>query len=589
MSASTNRVDDVIDNLSLAERAGLLFHPMIIVTDGFDLETRPPWGGPSARELIADHSIRFICIGGPATPAQVRDATSQMQELAITVGPRLPIVFSTDPRHSFVQNDAASHAAVDLSQWPEPIGFGALADPDAVREFADTVRSDYRTMGIRMALHPQVDLATEPRWARQAQSFAADHHLTSALVRAYIAGLQEPALGTEGVAATTKHFPGGGPQLDGEDPHFPYGREQVYPGGRFAEHLAPFRAAIEAGTAAIMPYYGMPVGLDINGKAIESVGFAFNRAIITELLRDELGFTGVVLSDFGLITDQQVFGKPFPARAWGVEGLDGDGRMARLFDAGVDQLGGEQDVPRLLRLVEEGRIDAGRITESARRLVALQERLGMLQEGGHLPSEAARATREQVELGLRMQSRVMAILSNSEVGDSPLLPLAGGTRMHLVGFGIEATERHSVAEIDAEVVVVRIASPFEPRDDYFLESGMQQGSLDLADSDVSTIIELAKRRPTVLVVTLTRPAILTPVADAVSALVVDFGASDEAVLATLQGRVAAEGVLPFELPRSMEAVKQSLPDVASDTVSPLFAVGSGIRLPDSSPHNLETS
>ena len=154
-----------------------------------------------------------------------------LQQIAMTHGSRLPIIFSTDPRHSFLQNMGATHRADGVSQWPEPIGFGALDDPDLVREFATIVREDYRAMGIRMALHPQVDLTTEPRWARQAQSFGADPLVTSRLVTAFLEGLQGPVLGGGSVAATVKHFPGGGAQKDGEDPHFPYGREQVYPGG----------------------------------------------------------------------------------------------------------------------------------------------------------------------------------------------------------------------------------------------------------------------------------------------------------------------------------------------------------------------
>ena len=305
----------------------------------------------------------------------------RLQEIATSHGSRLPIVFSSDPRHSFLQNMGATHRAEGVSQWPEPIAFGALDDPDLVRDFARIVRDDYRAMGIRMALHPQVDLTTEPRWARQAQSFGADPVLTSRLLTAFLEGLQGPELGGDSVAATVKHFPGGGPQLDGEDPHFAYGREQVYPGGRFEDHLMPFRAAIAAGAAAIMPYYGMPVGLTRNGKAIEEVGFAFNRALITDLLRDELGFDGVVLSDFGLVHDAVVFGKPFPARAWGVEHLDPGERVARLLAAGVDQLGGESDTALLVSLLEDGRVargagegcrDTGRRAESptARRATA---------------------------------------------------------------------------------------------------------------------------------------------------------------------------------------------------------------------------
>ena len=80
------------------------------------------------------------------------------------------------------------------------------------------------------------------------------------MTAAYIRGFQGETLGPHSVACMTKHFPGGGPQKDGEDPHFPYGKEQVYPGNNFDYHLIPFEAAFAAGTAQIMPYYGKPIG-----------------------------------------------------------------------------------------------------------------------------------------------------------------------------------------------------------------------------------------------------------------------------------------------------------------------------------------
>jgi len=138
--------------------------------------------------------------------------------------------------------------------------------------------------------------------------------MAAELVTAYLRGFQGEDLGTDGVACTTKHFPGGGPQKDGEDPHFPYGREQVYPGGRFADHLHPFVSAIAAGTSGMMPYYGMPVGLELEGEPIDEVGFAFNRRLVANLLRRDLGFDGVILTDWGLVTDAEVFGLPFQRR-----------------------------------------------------------------------------------------------------------------------------------------------------------------------------------------------------------------------------------------------------------------------------------
>ncbi len=215
-----------------------------------------------------------------------------------------------------------------------------------------------------MALHPQVDLATEPRWARQSATFGEDPDLTSRLGAAYIRGFQGSELGPDSVATMTKHFPGGGPQKDGEDPHFPYGREQVYPGGQFETHLKPFEAAFDAGTSQIMPYYGMPVGTEY-----EEVGFGFNKSVITGLLRERYGFDGIVCTDWGLISDGEIGGQPFPARAWGVEHLSPRERMRKVLDAGADQFGGESIPDLLIDLVRSGELAEERLDVSARRLL----------------------------------------------------------------------------------------------------------------------------------------------------------------------------------------------------------------------------
>jgi beta-glucosidase len=569
-----SRAMDVVADLSIAETAGLLFHPMIMLDAAHDPDAASPFG-PSTRELIVERGIRHFCLATIPSPEETAVVLGRLQGIATSHGSRLPIVFSTDPRHSFLQNMGATHRAEGVSQWPEPIGFGAIDDPDLVRDFASIVRHDYRAMGIRMALHPQVDLATDARWARQAQSFGADPVLTSRLLTAFLEGLQGERLGGDSVAATVKHFPGGGAQKDGEDPHFTYGREQVYPGGRFDDHLLPFRAAIAAGAAAIMPYYGMPVGLTRNGASIEEVGFAFNRALITDLLRDELGFDGVVLSDFGLVHDAVVFGKPFPARAWGVEHLDPADRLARLLAAGVDQLGGESDTALLLSLLDDGRVDEQRVRDAATRVVELTLRLTDEDGTRPVPDASALPLREHVELGRAAQSRAITVLRNSQLGDAPALPLAGHRRVHLRGVDAAALPDswRATDAPEADLALVRLAAPFEPRDHYFLESDMQQGSLDFPAELVDELRALAAQTPLVVAVTLSRPAILTPFADFATAIVADYGASDEALLNALTGVVVPEGRLPFEIPRSMAAVADSRPDVGGDTVDPLYPAG----------------
>jgi beta-glucosidase len=85
-----------------------------------------------------------------------------------------------------------------------------------------------------------------------------------------------------------------------------------------------------------MPYYGMPIGTDL-----EPVAFGFNRGVVTGMLRERLGFDGIVCTDWGLINDAEYLGQPMPARAWGVEHLSPLDRVAMVLEAGCDQFGGE--------------------------------------------------------------------------------------------------------------------------------------------------------------------------------------------------------------------------------------------------------
>ena len=258
---------------------------------------------------------------------------------------------------------------------PSRPGLAAIGDEELVEEFAYIARQEYIAVGLRSALHPMADLATEPRWARINGTFGEDNQLAAKLTGAYIRGFQGAELNAQSVACMTKHFPGGGPQKDGEDPHFVYGREQVYPGDNFDYHLPPFEAAFEAGTAMIMPYYGMPIGTEH-----EPVGFAFNKGIITGLLREKYGFDGVVCTDWGTLTDAEIAGTPFPARAWGVEHLSLGERIVKSLQAGIDQFGGEACPEALVELVRNGQVSEARLDISARRLLRDKFRLGFVRK-----------------------------------------------------------------------------------------------------------------------------------------------------------------------------------------------------------------
>ena len=111
----------------------------------------------------------------------VRDLVAwhnRVQELALATGPGIPVTLSTDPRHSFSNNPGTEALAGAFSKWPQSLGFAALGDADLVQRYADIARQEYLAAGIRVALHPQIDLATEPRWARIGMTFGEDADLT---------------------------------------------------------------------------------------------------------------------------------------------------------------------------------------------------------------------------------------------------------------------------------------------------------------------------------------------------------------------------------------------------------------------------
>ena len=591
--STPERVEDLLGQLSLEEKAGLMFHTVIESGAEGEVLTGPGQISKSgtAEVVLGKHLTHFNVHSLPG-PRLAARWSNNLQLLAEQAPHGIPVTVSTDPRHSFHENAGASFAARELSQWPEPLGLAALRDPARVRRFAEIVNAEYRALGIRAALHPTVDLATEPRWARQSGTFGQDPELVAALGVAYLEGLQQGRVGRTSVACTTKHFPGGGPQLRGEDPHFPYGREQVYPAGRFADHLRPFLAMIAAGTSAIMPYYGMPVGLEVDGEAVEPVGFGYNAQVITGMLRKELGFDGVVCTDWELVNDNHVGDQVLPARAWGVEHLDPSGRMERILAAGADQFGGEECVELLVELVTSGRVPEARLDASVRRLLAVKFDLGLF-DNPFVDEEAAGevvGSAAFVAEGRRAQAESVTVLTNDPStgsGQAPLLPLGPGLKVYAEGFDVDALVRGDGSEIrsapftavatpeEADVAIVRLQAPFEPRSDLFLEAWFHQGGLDFPPGLVVRLQRIAAVCPLLIDVNCHRPAILTPLVDVASALTVSYGTGDGPYADAVTGRVRPLGRLPFDLPRSMDAVRAH-PEDQPGFDDPLFPFGHGL-------------
>ncbi|HEX4372768.1 MAG TPA: glycoside hydrolase family 3 N-terminal domain-containing protein, partial [Puia sp.] len=373
------RINDLLKQMTIEEKAGMMFINGARINDDGSIDDKPGKGmfafAPNALKLMTVQKMNHFNLWAIPSVSSLAKWYNSMQKFAedsTRLG--IPITIASDPRNHFTNNIFALSAAT-FSQWCEPLGFGAIGDAELTKKFADIARQEYLAVGIRESLHPQIDLATEPRWPRIAGTFGEDADLTSKMATAYILGFQGDKLGAKSVACMTKHFPGGGPQKEGLDPHFPFQKGQVYPGHNFNYHLKPFEAAFAAHTAAIMPYYGVPMG-----QTSENVGFSYNKEIITGLLRNKYHYDGVVCTDWGLVSDAHLGDVVWPARAWGVEKLSAAERVKKIIDAGVDQFGGENIPEVIVQLVKEGKLTEKRINESVKRLLRQKFELGLFDD-----------------------------------------------------------------------------------------------------------------------------------------------------------------------------------------------------------------
>jgi beta-glucosidase len=573
------RVDDLVGRMQVEEKAGLMVGPSLQMGPGGTPSEQPTYGvnplaggppalvSPATKDALYNrHIVQFINREN-VPPRTMAIWLNSVQELA--EGRRLgtPVLFVTNPRNFYgiAAQFGIAEAAGAFSQWPGPLGLAATRDVALVEEFARIAAQEYVSVGIRGAYHPTADVATEPRWGRFRETFGEDSTLTADFIAALIRGFQGPTLGPRSVALTTKHFPGAGPARNGQDAHFAWGKNQVYPGKNLDYHLRPWKAAIEAGTAMIMPYYAIGVGL-----SQEPVGMSYSKEIVTDLLRGKLGFRGVVNSDTAITS-----GMP-----WGVESLSVKERYKKAIDAGVDRLGGDSTPEIIVDLVKGGEITEARVDESARRILRVLFALGLFENPYVSPEEAARTVRKaefQAKADLAQRKSIVLLKNSGNV-----LPLRVGAKIYVDGVDPAVAARYGYVSTsgpeNADVAVVRVAAKGSG-----LLAGGRRGEVPIDLTLPGDLLEhvraVMKKKPTIIALHLDNPLVVPELAKESAALVATFGVSDEALFDVLTGKFAPTGKLPFEMPASMEAVLGQLEDVPHDSKAPLFEFEAGLTYP----------
>ena len=464
------RTDDLVSQMTLEEKTGLMMIQTlnagfggVVEEPAFNYINNQKMHRFILRNLVTPNPVKATnpgFAGQPVTPLQMATWTNEIQELNEATRLGIPALFKSNARNHIDPDARAgiNEAAGAFTAFPKEAGLAAAAlgagDMSPIKNFTKVMGAEWKAIGLRAMYGYMADLSTEPRWYRVHETFTEDADLNADIMKTLVENLQGGTIqdGTSvtkdtAVALTMKHFPGGGPQELGFDPHYSHGKEQVYPGGNFGYHLKPFKAAIDAGVSSIMPYYGAPVNVTYEDVQFDPVGFAFSKQIVTSLLRDQLGFQGYVNSDTGIIND----------RAWGLENKTVPERVATAINGGTETLSGFDVNQTLIDLVTTGLVTEARVNEAAKRLLKEQFQLGLFENPyvdetkatGIIGSDANRAT------ALDIQRKSVVLLQNQELtAGVNTLPLKAGAKVYIMGDFTKANvEKYGYTVTDGNVLV----------------------------------------------------------------------------------------------------------------------------------------
>ena len=306
---------------------------------------------PGTTTLLKEWWARHLILRANPSVTELTDWLNEMHAVAETCERFVPVQVVSNSRNEngeivYGMNDAAGVFAT----WPGTMGIAAAIKGDSIAiadEFADAIRREWNATGMKKGYMYMADVMTDPRWQRTYGTFGEDPQLVCEIFDHIIPRIQGSKEGVtpEGVAMTVKHFPGGGARENGFDPHYAMGQWNVYQteGSLQKYHIPAFQVAVDNHASSIMPYYAKPAAeksapqTGKNGAPMEMTphGFAYNKAFITGLLRDQMGFKGYINSDTGIVHNM----------CWGVEMLDAPERIAfAVNNGGVDLISGLFDI-----------------------------------------------------------------------------------------------------------------------------------------------------------------------------------------------------------------------------------------------------
>ena len=573
------RADDLLSRMDATQMAAQMVHLTLVTKKdswfskdnvGFALVYEYIFDMPEADEEDEEEEEEdeeAVVLTGSAMNAAVR--TNEIQELSESAPLGIPVIFSMD-------TEAGAAFVKDATFLPDEINLGAANDKALTEQYYQVLREELRAVGVQMALSPDADLITDPRWGRNQECYSEDTDVVKDLITVAVQTLQGgSALTPDSVIATVKHFPGAGAQTNGVD-----GTPLTISEDSIALHLAGFEAAIAAGAAAVMPY-GYSTVPYLGGDAVENSADQ-SAAVMTDLLRGQLGYTGIIQTDWGL-------------------------NFTGAANAGADILGGA-GVRSTRGLVDE--VAGERLADACRRILIAKFELGLFENPYVDETKAETVIGSEAH---RAVAKEAAAASFTLVKYENAAPLAGTSFVvagelaqdvrclnsgwtvkepaEIKGTSIlEALQAKAGAEnvtyvadaagvpadlsgVTAVVVVGEKSGTHDP--------AWGAATLEFPEEQVALINALDQAGANVVaVVVMNRAYVLTPVVDAADSVLLVYRpgvtSGAEAVADTLFGEHAVTGKLPFQIPASMEQVLAQREDLPKDIENPLFDYGFGI-------------
>ena len=581
------RATDLVSQMTVGEKIAQMQHPTYLPRSDGKI-------APYLQKYCTDYGIGMLLIRELNSVQTAAETMNVVQEYAEASRLGVPVLVSMDSVHGLSYVSGATVTGHNLA-------LAATRDEELVTKLAEIAREEHIAIGVRMTLSPESDIASEPRWGRVMETFGEDPDLVTSMVKAQIVAFQNgtEGLNKDGIVACIKHFPGAGPQMEGKDTSPIVADEET-----LQIHLKPYYAAIEVNVGSVMPYYSVPLALDMENSAIGS------KAALQDLLREQMGFEGIIQTDWGMIwAIQEALGT-----MTGEEISDEEAIIIGVTQSRVDGIGGESIrlIDQMEEMTADGKIDEEILSAAAYRIVKAKFELGVF-ENPYCDVEYAVSfvgNEEHTAVNLEAARKAMTLLKNdgalpltANAGQKILVcgpragdmdSLVGGWSSQQEGLTIAAAIEQYAGENDtvtyiaddvtaiaeaakeADVVIVSVGEPSYQHDPPW---GYDTLEITASQQEILDAVKANTQGQIITVVTGGRPYILTWCDENTNAILEAYYPGQQggiAIAETIFGENNPTGKTPIQFPRDMASVNDQAGDVSFDLENPLYDYGWGL-------------